>query len=152
MGLGRWTTSCPEALDWDFGWFLKKTVEIWSWTKRIDFWTWARPVQLWTTRCPRVVGSDGTVSIVKIVSLSSRVERLKFKKVIKVSYLNYRESSVFRVFRDSYAYERFTDPYNLRISLLWLCYTVTLCANTLGKGIHLSVLQPSYTYYGLIVL
>ena len=54
---------------------------------------------------PHVVGSDGTVSIVKIVYLSPRVENLKVKKVIKVSYLNYRESSVFR---DSYAYERFT--------------------------------------------
>ena len=47
---------------------------------------------------PCVVGSDGTVSIVKIVSLSPCVENLKVKKVIKVSYLNYRESSVFRVF------------------------------------------------------
>ena len=37
---------------------------------------------------PRVVGSDGTVSIVKIVSLSPRVENLNLKKVIKVSYLN----------------------------------------------------------------
>ena len=76
----------------------KELVEIWSWTKRVNFWTWARPVQLWTTGCPRLVGSDGTVSIVKIVSFSPRVENLKVKKVIKVSYLNYRESSVFRVF------------------------------------------------------
>ena len=37
---------------------------------------------------PRVVGSDGTVSIVKIVFLSRCVENLKVKKVIKVSYLN----------------------------------------------------------------
>ena len=29
-----------------------------------------RPVQLWTTGCPRVVGSDVTVSIVEIISLS----------------------------------------------------------------------------------
>ena len=36
----------------------------------------------------RVVGSDGTVSNVKVVSLSPRVENLKVKKVIKVSYLN----------------------------------------------------------------
>ena len=57
-----------------------------------------------STRCAARGGSDGTVSIVKIVSLSPRVENLKVKKVIKISYLNYRESSVFRVFRDSYAY------------------------------------------------
>ena len=57
--------------------------------KRVDFWTWARPVQLWTTGYPRVVGSDGTVSIVEIVSLFPRVENLKVKKVIKVLYLNY---------------------------------------------------------------
>ena len=53
---------------------------------------------------PRVVGSDRTVSIVKSVSLSL-VSKTKLKKSINVSYLNYRESSVFR---DSYAYEHFT--------------------------------------------
>ena len=52
------------------------------------FLSWARPVQLGLRDAPRVVGSDGTVSIVKIVSLSPRVENLKVKKVIKVSYLN----------------------------------------------------------------
>ena len=36
---------------------------------------------------PRVVGSDGTVSIVKIVSLSPRAENLQVRKVIKVLYL-----------------------------------------------------------------
>ena len=39
-----------------------------------------RPVQLWTTGCPRVVGSDGTVSIVEIVLFSPRVENLKGNK------------------------------------------------------------------------
>ena len=63
------------------------------------------------------MGSDGTVSIDKKFFLSPRVENLKVKKVIKVSYLNYRESSVFRVFRDSYAYERFTDSNILRIRI-----------------------------------
>ena len=58
----------------------------------------ARRVQLGLRDAPHVVGSDGTVSIVKIVSLSPRIENLKVKKVIKVSYLNYRESSVFRLF------------------------------------------------------
>ena len=57
---------------------------------------------------PRVIGSDGTVIIAKIVSFSLRVENLKVKKVIKVSNLNYRESLVFR---DSYACERFTYSY-----------------------------------------
>ena len=72
----------------DFGWFLKKKavswdlkleewVEIRGWTKRVDFWTWARPVQLWTTGCPRVVGSDGIVSLVEIVFLSPPVEKPK---------------------------------------------------------------------------
>ena len=43
------------------------------------------------------MGDVGTVSIVKIVSLSPRVENLKVKKVINVSYLNYGESSVFLI-------------------------------------------------------
>ena len=51
-----------------------------------------RRVQLGLGGALRVVGSDGTVSIVEIVcvslSLSPRVENLKVKKVIKVSYLN----------------------------------------------------------------
>ena len=41
------------------------------------------------------VGSDSTVSIVKVVSLSPRVK--KVKKLINVSYLNNGESSVFRI-------------------------------------------------------
>ena len=49
-----------------------------------------------------------TYSYYGYVSFSRRVENIKVKKIIKVSYLNYRESSVFRVFRDSYACERFT--------------------------------------------
>ena len=79
--------------------FWKKAV---SWDLRLDEASWfsglgeARPGQLGLRDAPRVVGSDGTVSIVEIVSLSPRVENLKIKKVIKVSYLNYRESSVFR--------------------------------------------------------
>ncbi len=57
---------------------------------------------------PRAVGSDGAVSIVKIVSLSPRVKNLKVKKVIKVLYLN-KESQCFECFSDSYAYECFTQ-------------------------------------------
>ena len=42
---------------------------------------------------------------VKIVFLSPRVEKTKIQKKLNVWYQNYRESSVFRVFRDSYAYD-----------------------------------------------
>ena len=86
-----------------------------------DFWKSSylrfepRRVQLGLGGAPRVVGSDGTVSIVNTVSLSPRVENLKVKKVIKVSYLNYRESTVFR---DSYACERFTYLNVLRIRII----------------------------------
>ena len=82
MRLGMWMTSCPEAMGWGF-WVIfwkKQWVEIWSWMKWVDFWTWVRPVQLWTTGCPHIVGSDGTVSIVEIVSLSPRVEKPKLKE------------------------------------------------------------------------
>ena len=48
-----------------------------------------RPGQLSLRDAPRVVGSDRTVSIVKIESLFPHVENLKVKKVIKVPYLNY---------------------------------------------------------------
>ena len=47
---------------------------------------------------PRVVGSDGTVSLVRIVSLSPRVENLNLKKVIKVSYLNQESRQCFVFF------------------------------------------------------
>ena len=52
-------------------------------------------------------------------------KNLKVKKITKVSYLNYRESSVFR---DSYAYERFIRPYILQIRILHIfvfriCYS-----------------------------
>ena len=66
---------------------------------------------------------DGTVSIVKIVCLSPRVENLKVKKVIKVSYLNNRESSVLR---DFYAYEYFTYlcVLHIRIFDVYLMYHI----------------------------
>ena len=57
----------------------------------------------------RVVESDGTVSIVKIVSLSPRVEKPKSQEEGNKSFVpEQRKSSVFR---DSYAYERSTYPY-----------------------------------------
>ena len=122
MRLGMWMTSYPEAMGWGF-WAIfenKQLVEIWTWTKRVDFRASARPGQLGLRDASRVVGSDGTVSIVEFVclSLSSCQKTKKVKKIIKVSYLNYRESSVFRVFRDSYACERFTYPYILRIVIM----------------------------------
>ena len=45
-------------------------VEIWSWAERVEIRIWARPGELGQRDAPRVVGSDGTVSIVKILSLS----------------------------------------------------------------------------------
>ena len=93
----------------------KQLVEIRTWAKRVDFWASARPGQLGLRDAPRVVGSDGTVSIVKIVSLFPSVENLKVKKVIKVSYLN-QESR--RVIRDSYACERSTYRYISHICIM----------------------------------
>ena len=65
---------------------------------------------------------DGrTVSIIKIVSLSPRVENLNLKKVIKVSYLNQDSRQCFACFSDSSAYEhyeRFIHPYILHIRIL----------------------------------
>ena len=98
------------------------------WKKQlVESWTWAKAVQLGATGCAaRLLGQlvpiltpgspargwlkndVGTVSIVKIVSLSPHVEKLKVKKWINVSYLNYRESSVFR---DFFAYEHLTYSY-----------------------------------------
>ena len=75
-------TSSTEAMGWEFGDF-EKAVR-WDLTQGR-----ASPVV--------TVGDVAAVSIVKIVSLSPRVEKLKVKKVINVSYLNNGESSVFRV-------------------------------------------------------
>ena len=77
-----------------------------------------RSGQLGLRDAPRVVGSDGTVSIVKIVSLSPRVENLKVKKLIKVSYLNQESRQCFECFSDSYACESFTYPYISHIRIL----------------------------------
>ena len=88
----------------------------------------ARPVELWSTGCTArlfgqwvEIGLDSSAGELtdgrcrnsqhsnNSVSLSPRVENLKVKQVIKVSYLNYRESSVFR---DSYTWEHFTEPHS----------------------------------------
>ena len=123
-------TSCPEAMGRDSWVFWKKLlVEIRGWTKRVDFWTWGRPVQLWTTGCPHVGGSDGTVGVVKIVSLSS-CWKPKSHEGNKSFVPEPRESSVFR---DSYSCDRLTHPYTciLYIShnhILWMCY---ICVPTI---------------------
>ena len=73
-------TSCPEAMGRGF-WVIfekkKQLVEIRTWAKRVDFRTSARRGQLGLRDAPRIVGSDGIVSIVEIVSLSPRVEKPK---------------------------------------------------------------------------
>ena len=105
MWLGKWMTSCPEAMGWDCWVFWKKQlVEIWDWTKRVGIRIWARPVQLFTAGCAHVcwvselwADAGRTVSIVKFVSLSPRVENLKVKKVIKVSYLNQESRQCFGI-------------------------------------------------------
>ena len=92
--LGMWMTSSLEAMVWDSWVFLKKTV---SWDLRLNeaSWNsnlgeaspvvcwgmstllWGQWVEIWTYMspvgqggAPHVVGSDGTVSIVKIMYLS----------------------------------------------------------------------------------
>ena len=115
MRLGMWMTSCPEAMGWGFRVIFEKkqSFEIWSWTKVVDFRIWMMPGQLGQRDAPRVVGPDGTVSIVKYcVSLSlcwkpkSQEGNKSFvpelKKVVSVSY----------------AYERFTYLYILRIVIM----------------------------------
>ena len=89
-----------------------------------------RRVQLGLGCAPRVVRSDGTVSIVKIVSLSlsscwkpktqegNKSFVTELKKVVSVS----RDSYVCEYFMH---YERFTYPYISRINI-WLCYTECL--------------------------
>ena len=111
MWLGMWMMSCPEAMGWDSWVFWKKQlVEIWTYTGRVGIRIWVRPVQLFAAGCARVfwvselrADAGQTVSIVKIVSLSPRVENLKVKKVIKFSYLNQGSRQCFECFSNSYA-------------------------------------------------
>ena len=73
---------------------------------------------------PRVVRSDGTVSIVKIVSLFPHVEYLKVKKLIKVSYLNQESRQYFRI-------PMYVNVLRIRIfyvSVSWIYYT--FCVRT----------------------
>ena len=110
----------PGSEGLEFLVILNKSRELRFGLRRVGIRVWVRPVQLFAAGCARVfVGSDETVSIVKIVSLSPRVKNLNLKKVIKVSYLNQE------CFSDSYACEYFrnimnvfTNPYISRIRIL----------------------------------
>ena len=77
-----------------------------SWDSSLDE---SSPVVCCGVRVRAFVGSDETVSIVKIVSLFPRVENLNLKKVIKVLYLNQESRQCFACFSDSYAYEHFMN-------------------------------------------
>ena len=82
-------TSCPEAMGWEFGDFEKDV----RWDPTQGRASPAGGYGMWST----FVGSDSTVSIVKIVSLSlSSCQKTKVKKLINVLYLNNGELSVFR--------------------------------------------------------
>ena len=74
-----------------------------------------RRVLLGLVGAPRVVWSDGTVSIV--VFLSPCVENLKVKKVIKVSYLNQESRQCYESFEIPIHLNVFTYSYisNIRI-------------------------------------
>ena len=89
--------------------------------------------QLGLGGAPRVVGSDGTVRIVKIVCLSlSSCRKPKSQEGNKSFVPEPRESSVFR---DSYASECLTHPYicilysshiHILILFRWICYKYTV--------------------------
>ena len=123
--------SCPEAIGWDSWVFWKKhLVEIWDWTKGVGIRIWAWPVQLFAAGCVCVcwvselrADAGRTVSIVKIVCLSPRVENLKVKKVIKVSYLNLESRQCFAGFLYMHIFYISVDLYILYICILWLYYT-----------------------------
>ena len=79
-------TSCPETMGWEFWWFLKKAV---SWFLNLGEASLAgyygmRRAFFESVQLGSWVKDDvGTVSIVKIVCLSPRVEKLKVKKINK---------------------------------------------------------------------
>ena len=101
--------------------------------KLVETWLWAGPVQLGES----TVDDVGTVSIVKIVSLSPRVEKTKSQEVNKRFVPEQLESSVFRISLHLY----FT--YILHISILVLCYIAT---NILDGDIVLGELELQSRY------
>ena len=101
-----WMTSCPEAMSWDSWVFWKKQfVEIWDKTKWVGIRIWARPVQLICCGMrARLLGLwveswrwTNSQHSKNCVSLSPRVENLKVRKVIKVSYLNQESRQCFGI-------------------------------------------------------
>ena len=116
-----WMTSCPETMGWGF-WVIfekKRLVEIWSWTKRVDFLDLGEASPVGSTRCAARGGVRWNNHHSKnCVSLSPRVENLKVKKVIKVSYPNNESRRCFGI------------PMHMNISRIrifyisvsWLCY------------------------------
>ena len=103
---------------------------------------------MFAAECARAfVGSDETVSIVKIVSLSPCVKKPKLKEGNKSFVPEVRESSVFRVcfgflcvwtfYED---YERFMNTCTFHISVSWLCYKYTDCISTEGQELLINVL------------
>ena len=122
-------TSCPEAMGWDSWVFWKKQlVEIWDWTKRVGDSNLGEtsPVVCcvgWVSELRADAGR--TVSIVKIVSFSARVENLEVKKVIKVSYLNQESRQCFAHFRiPMYVNSLHICMFHTFVS--WLYYTFTV--------------------------
>ena len=112
-------TSCPEAMGWEFGDFEKDV----SWDPTLGQANPAGGCEMRST----FVGSDSTVSIVKIVPLSS-CRKTKVKKLINISYLNNGESSVFRI----------SLPLYICIVVLWLWWEFL----SLSKGSSQRILTP----------
>ena len=75
------------------------------WVSELRFWLWAE-----SSAGELTVGDVGTVSIVKIVSLSPHVEKLKVKEKLNKRFVP-ELPKVVSVSRDSYACEHFTHSY-----------------------------------------
>ena len=109
MGLGMWWCHARKRWAGIFGYFEKSSLLRFG----------PGRVQLGLRDVLRMVGSDGTVSIVKIVSLSPRVEKRKSQEGNKSFVPEPKESSVFRGIP---IYVYFTYM-NISHIVLWLYYT-----------------------------
>ena len=105
-------TSCPEVMGRDSWVFWKK--------QSVDIWTKMSPVVWCRVRALGGIRWNGQHSK-NCVSISS-CRKPKSQEGNKSFIPEPRESSVFRVFRDSYAYERFTYIYIFHESVSWLYY------------------------------
>ena len=127
------------------------------------FWTWVRQVQLFAAGCTRVRWLSQWVKRWrltnhqhrKIVSLSSRVENLNLKKVIKVSYLYQESRQCFVFFRFLYLWTLWTFLHVRIIAILqWKSQAwqttygerrdITALCNVNNLSIYLSI--PFYFY------